>query len=465
MLRTHTCGELRKDHGQQRVTLCGWVAARRDHGKLIFIDIRDRYGLTQVVFIPSVSREAHAVASRLGPEFVIKVTGTVSVRPEKMVNPDLPTGEIELCATELEILNESKTPVFEIDDNLDVNEDLRLTYRYLDMRRAKLRKALETRHQVCRIIRQIMHGEKFLEIETPVLTKSTPEGARDFLVPARLTPGKFFALPQSPQLFKQIMMVGGMDRYFQIVKCFRDEDLRADRQPEFTQMDMEMAFVDEDDIFAIFEKIFVAIFKEIKGIDLPVPFPRMTHAEAMKNYNSDKPDLRRPGEEFSVSWIIDFPMFKYNQEEKRWESEHHPFTSIKQEDLAHLESGDYGKIRARSYDLVLNGNELASGSVRIHNRDMQNKIFDIIGFDEEEARRRFGFLLQAFEYGAPPHAGAAFGLDRLIAILSGLDSIRDTIAFPKTQKGNCLLTAAPSDVDQKQLRELGVMTLHKGKGD
>lgn len=465
MLRTHTCGGLRKEHAQQEVTLCGWVAARRDHGKLIFIDIRDRYGLTQVVFVPSVSPEAHAVASKLGPEFVIKVTGSVSVRPQKMVNADLSTGEVELCATGLEILNESRTPVFEIDDSIDVNEDLRLTYRYLDMRRNSLRKALETRHEVCRVIRQVLHTEKFLEIETPVLTKSTPEGARDFLVPARLTMGKFFALPQSPQLFKQLLMVGGMDRYFQIVKCFRDEDLRSDRQPEFTQMDMEMAFVDEEDVFEVFEKIFAAIFKEIKGVDIPVPFPRLTHAEAMKTYKSDKPDMRQPGEEFSLAWIVDFPMFRYNEEEKRWESEHHPFTAIKEEDLPLLESGDYGKIRARSYDLVLNGNELASGSVRIHNRDMQNKIFDIIGFDEEEARRRFGFLLQAFEYGAPPHAGAAFGLDRLIAILTGLDSIRDTIAFPKTQKGNCLLTAAPSAVDNKQLLELGLMTLKKGKGE
>jgi aspartyl-tRNA synthetase len=464
MLRTHTCGEIRKDHGKREVSLCGWVAARRDHGKLIFIDIRDRYGVTQVVFVPSVSPEAHAAASRLGPEFVIKVTGKVSVRPDRMVNKDLSTGEVELCATALEILNESKTPVFEIDDSLEVNEDLRLTYRYLDMRRGRLRRALESRHEICRIIRRVLHDEKFLEIETPVLTKSTPEGARDFLVPARLTPGKFFALPQSPQLFKQVLMVAGMDRYYQIVKCFRDEDLRADRQPEFTQLDMEMAFVDQEDVFAVFENVFSAIFKEIKGVDLPVPFARMTHAEAKAKYNSDKPDLRREGEEFSFAWIVDFPMFKYNEEEKRWESEHHPFTSINEEDLPYLESGDYGKIRARSYDLVLNGNELASGSVRIHNKAMQQKIFDIIGFDAEDAQRRFGFLLRAFEYGAPPHAGAAFGLDRLVAILTGLDSIRDTIAFPKTQKGNCLLTSAPSEVYPKQLQELGLVSLgNKGK--
>lgn len=463
MLRTHTCGELRKEHGQKEVTLCGWVAARRDHGKLIFIDIRDRYGITQVVFVPSVSKEAHEIASKLGPEFVIRVTGSVNVRPDKMVNKDIATGEVELCATALEILNESKVPVFEIDDEVDVSEDLRLTYRYLDIRRNKMQEALKVRHKVCSIIHETMNKQGFLEIETPVLTKSTPEGARDFLVPARLSSGKFFALPQSPQLFKQMLMVSGMDKYYQIVKCFRDEDLRADRQPEFTQLDMEMSFVDEEDVFAVTEEIFKTIFKEIKGIDIPTPFPRMTHAEAKEKYNSDKPDLRKEGEEFSLTWIIDFPMFKYNEEEKRWESEHHPFTSLKEEDLQYLESGEYDKIRARSYDLVLNGNEIGSGSVRIHKKDMQKKIFDIIGFDEAEAQRRFGFLLQAFEYGAPPHAGAAYGVDRLIAILTGLDSIRDTIAFPKTQKGNCLITDAPSDVDKKQLQELALMSIQQKK--
>ncbi len=462
MLRTHTCGELRKEHGEQTVTLCGWVAARRDHGKLIFIDIRDRYGITQVVFVPSVSKEAHEVASKLGPEFVIKVTGSVTVRPAKMVNKDIGTGEVELCATGLEILNESLVPVFEIDDNVDVSEDLRLTYRYLDIRRSKMQESLQTRHKLCSTIHEVLNEEGFLEVETPVLTKSTPEGARDFLVPARLSAGKFFALPQSPQLFKQMLMVSGIDRYYQVVKCFRDEDLRADRQPEFTQLDMEMSFVDEEDVFAVTEKVFKAIFKKVKGIDLPTPFPRMTHAEAKEKYDSDKPDLRKDGEEFNLTWIVDFPMFKFNKEENRWESEHHPFTSIKEEDAHYLETGEYDKIRARSYDLVLNGNEIGSGSVRIHKKDMQKKIFDIIGFDEAEAQSRFGFLLRAFEYGAPPHAGAAYGVDRLVAILTGLDSIRDTIAFPKTQKGNCLITDAPSQIDDKQLLDLGLMALKKG---
>ncbi|MCA9406565.1 MAG: aspartate--tRNA ligase [Candidatus Omnitrophica bacterium] len=465
MLRTHTCGQLRKENGNEEVTLCGWVAARRDHGKLIFIDIRDRYGITQVVFVPSVSKDAHDTASKLGPEFVIRVTGKVNVRPERMVNKDIGTGEVELCAEQLEILNPSKVPVFEIDDEVDVSEEHRLTYRYLDIRRGKMLSALKTRNKLCKTIRDILHKEDFMEIETPVLTKSTPEGARDFLVPARLNIGRFFALPQSPQLFKQLLMVSGMDRYFQIVKCFRDEDLRADRQPEFTQLDMEMSFVEEEDIFAVTEKLFAAVFKEIKGIDLPIPFPRMTHKEAMEKYNSDKPDTRKDTNdpnEFAFLWVVDFPMFHYNEEEKRWESEHHPFTSVKEEDMALVDAKEFNKVRARSYDLVLNGNEIGSGSVRIHKKDMQSKIFDIIGFDQEEAERRFGFLLKAFEYGAPPHAGVAYGIDRLVAILTGLDSIRDTIAFPKTQKGSCLLTDAPSGVDQKQLQELGIMTIKKG---
>lgn len=456
MLRTHTCGELRKENKDQIVTLCGWVHRRRDHGKLIFFDVRDRYGITQVVFVPAVSPEAHHLAEQLGPEYVVRITGKVNPRPPKNVNPELPTGEIELCAEQLEILNPSKPPVFEIDDYADPGEDVRLTYRYLDLRRQKIFKALYVRHQLCMIMRRFLNTENFIEVETPVLTKSTPEGARDFLVPARLNPGLFFALPQSPQLFKQILMVSGFDRYFQIVKCFRDEDLRADRQPEFTQLDMEMSFVNEEDIFALTERLFQTIFREIKGIDIPIPFPRMTHAQAMKEYKSDKPDIRKAKDEFAFLWVVDFPMFKYNEEEHRWESEHHPFTSIKPEDVPALDRGEFEKVRARSYDLVLNGSELGSGSVRIHQKEMQQKVFKILGLDQDEAQRRFGFLLQAFEYGAPPHAGVAYGIDRLVAMLTGAVSIRDTIAFPKTQKGNCPMTDAPSDVDARQLKDLGL---------
>lgn len=320
------------------------------------------------------------------------------------------------------------------------------------------------RHQLCAAVREFLNRQNFIEVETPVLTKSTPEGARDFLVPARLNPGHFFALPQSPQLFKQMLMVSGFDRYYQIVKCFRDEDLRADRQPEFTQIDMEMSFITEEDIFALTEGMFKEIVKKVKGIDLPTPFPRMTHAEAMARYKSDKPDIRKNPDELAFLWVVDFPMFKYNEEERRWESEHHPFTSIKEEDIPYLEAGQYDKIRARSYDLVLNGSEIGSGSIRIHRREMQKKVFEIIGLTDEQAEERFGFLLRAFEYGAPPHAGVAYGVDRLVCLLTGLESIRDTIAFPKTQKGSCLVTDAPSTVDEKQLLELGIMPIAKEKG-
>jgi aspartyl-tRNA synthetase len=464
MLRTHTCGELNKDFKDQEVILCGWVHGRRDHGKLIFIDVRDRYGLTQVVFVPGVSKQAHDTAQQLGPEFVVKITGKVNVRPEKNVNPLMPTGGIEVCATALEILNTSEVPVFEIDDAIDPSEELRLTYRYLDLRRPKVVNAILVRNKLCSVIRQFLNTEGFTEIETPVLTKSTPEGARDFLVPSRLSSGDFYALPQSPQLFKQILMVSGLDKYFQIVKCFRDEDLRADRQPEFTQLDMEMSFVEEEDVFSLTEKLFQKILKDVKGVDIPIPFPRITHQEAMEKYQTDKPDMRsdKTKETFSFVWVVDFPLFKYNDEEKRWESEHHPFTSFRLEDEKFFGTNELNKIRSRSYDLVLNGNEIGSGSIRIHKQDVQKKIFDIIGFNEQEAERRFGFLLKAFRYGAPPHAGVAYGIDRLAAILLGLDSIRDVIAFPKTQKGTCLLTQAPSVVDEKQLKELGLISIKKG---
>jgi aspartyl-tRNA synthetase len=455
MLRTHNCGELTANDAGKEVTLCGWVATRRDHGKLIFIDIRDRYGLTQVVFIPKeCGQETYAKGSQLRSEFVIRVKGIVNKRPANTINPKLATGEIEVPAKELEILNPSLTPPFEIEDTLEVTEEARLKYRYLDLRRKKVFSNFIMRHNLYKVIRAFLDAQGFIESETPILTKSTPEGARDYLVPSRLNPGEFYALPQSPQLFKQILMVSGIDKYYQIAKCFRDEDLRADRQPEFTQLDLEMSFPDEEDIFLVIERLMQLIFKEIKGIDIPVPFPRMSFAQAQAKYATDKPDLRKEfNTGFAFVWIKDFPLFKYNEEEKRWESEHHPFTAPAAEDLALLEETP-AKIKSRSYDLVLNGTELGSGSIRIHDQALQEKIFKIIGLSREEAHKRFGFLMEAFQFGAPPHGGFAFGIDRLLAILAGEDSIREVITFPKTQKAFCPLTNAPSGVDERQLKEL-----------
>ncbi len=457
MLRTHTCGQLNKSNAGQEVTLCGWVGTRRDHGKLIFVDLRDRYGLTQIVFIPRDCGEDYKKAVELRSEFVIQVTGKVNARPAGNVNPKLATGEIELLVTKCEILNSSLTPPFEIREDLDVTEEMRLKYRYLDLRRNNVYNNFILRHKMYKVLRNFLNSKDFIECETPILTKSTPEGARDYLVPSRVSPGEFFALPQSPQLFKQILMVSGIDRYYQIAKCFRDEDLRADRQPEFTQLDLEMSFLDEEDLYSLFEEIMKMIFMELKGVELKTPFPRMKYADCMSKYNSDKPDLRKEfGSEYAFLWVVDFPMFKFNDEEKRWESEHHPFTSCHKDDISMLEGNDLSKIRSRSYDLVLNGTEIGSGSIRIHDQKMQAKIFDIIGIDKEEAQKRFGFLLEAFQYGAPPHGGFAFGVDRLLTLIAGVDSIREVIAFPKTQKAFCPLTSAPSEVNPKQLTELGI---------
>jgi len=465
MLRTHTCGQLNPSDIGKEVILCGWVATRRDHGKLIFIDLRDRYGLTQVVFVPQESGSAYEQAQDLRNEFVIRVSGKVNKRPAGTVNPKLATGEIEVLAKELEILNPSLTPPFEIEEDLDLTEDMRLTYRYLDLRRKKIFRNFVLRDNLYKVIRTFLDKEGFIESETPILTKSTPEGARDYLVPSRLSLGQFYALPQSPQLFKQILMVAGIDKYYQIAKCFRDEDLRADRQPEFTQLDLEMSFVNEEDIFSLTERLMQLIFKELKGIDMKTPFPRMGYAEAQNKYNTDKPDLRKDlNSEFAFVWIKDFPLFKYNAEEKRWESEHHPFTAPRQEDL-HILEKELDKVKARSYDLVLNGMEIGSGSIRIYNQELQERIFKIIGISKPEAHKRFGFLLEAFRFGAPPHGGIAFGLDRLLAILTGEVSIREVIAFPKTSAGFCPLTGAPSDVEEKQLKELGLTVKKKGGRD
>ena len=582
MLRTHTCGELSGKCTGEKVSLCGWVHKRRDHGEIIFIDLRDAYGITQIVFDPEDNRGMHDKAHDLKSEYVIQIKGNVRNRPDGTINKKIPTGEIEVLVSDLNIFNASLTPPFEMDEDLIISDETRLKYRYIDLRRPNMQKNMRLRHKVNSVIRNFLESVNFVEIETPFLTRSTPEGARDYLVPSRLSEGKFYALPQSPQLFKQILMVSGFDRYFQIVRCFRDEDLRKDRQPEFTQLDMEMSFVSEEDIFSVSERLMKKIFKDSVGIDIETPFKRLTHNEAMERYGTDKPNTRFGMEianltdilsatkfnifkknlenngkiyainakgfggisrskideltnkakeygagglayfkcekgklssnidkfftenelnaikektialdndliliaasdritaltvlgnlrldigreaklidekKFNLLWITDFPLFKYNEEEKKWDSEHHPFTACRDEDMEKIKGKELGDIRARSYDLVINGSEIASGSIRIHDGALQERIFEILGLDATEARKRFGFLLEAFKYGAPPHGGIAFGLDRFTTLLVGSDTIRDVIAFPKTQKATCLMTGAPSDVDDKQLKELHI---------
>lgn len=581
MMRTATCGELNGKALGEEVTLAGWVDTYRDHGQLIFIDIRDRWGVTQIVFDSSQSADLHKRAEALRPEFVIQIKGKVAKRPANTENKKIPTGEIEVHVSELEQLNACPTPPFEIGDDV-VNEELRLTHRFLDLRRKEMVESLSFRYRVTKIVRDYLDEENFLEIETPYLTKSTPEGARDYLVPSRLTAGEFYALPQSPQLFKQLLMVAGYDRYFQLARCFRDEDLRSDRQPEHTQIDMEMSFVEEEDVMRTVENMVARVVKETKGIDLPTPFARMPYEEAMNKYGSDKPDLRFglelhdlsdifngsgfkvfdqvisgggkvrgicftppegvefsrkvfdeltswisdfgakglawlkikgeteaegpiakffdaevikkvtsafeakagdiifmvasdpkvsavalgalrchlaekhgmiSGDAFKIHWVVDFPLFDWNEDEKRWDALHHPFTAPHPEDIELLAS-DAGKVRSLAYDLVLNGTEIGGGSIRIHAKDVQDKVFRALNIDEKEANEKFGFLLSALSYGAPPHGGLAIGLDRFVAILLGRTSIREVIAFPKTQKATCLMTEAPSQVDPKQLREL-----------
>ncbi len=450
MLRTHNCAELNEKHIGENVTLCGWVHRRRDHGNLVFIDLRDKKGLTQIVFW---GKELLKKITDLRAEYVIQACGKVNRRPKGTENPKIPTGLIEVAVSEFEILNPSKTPPFEIAKDTEATEEVRFTLRYLDLRRPGLSRKLALRHRIIKAMRDFLDAQEFIEVETPLLTKSTPEGARDYLVASRLNPGKFYALPQSPQLFKQILMIAGLEKYFQIAKCLRDEDLRADRQPEFTQLDIELSFVEEEDIFSLIEELLKYIFAQALNISLRTPFPRLSYCSAQEKYKTDKPDLRAgKKEEFKFVWIKEFPLFKYNQEEKRWESEHHPFTAPNKGDL----SKDLSRVGARAYDLVLNGVEIASGSIRIHQRELQEKIFDILKISKKEADERFGFLLRALDYGAPPHGGIALGLDRFIAQLSGDTSIREVIAFPKTQKGICPLTGAPSPASKEQLKELGL---------
>ncbi len=450
MKRTHTCGELTDKNIGQKAVLLGWVHKRRDHGKIIFIDIRDRSGVTQIVFFKNKKAE------ELRSEYVIAVKGAVQKRPKGTENPKIITGQVELAVEELTIMNPSLTPPFELDGDMDTSEEVRLKYRYIDLRKSEIQEKIFLRHRVCKSMRDVLDKEGFIEIETPILTKSTPEGARDFLVPSRVNQGKFFALPQSPQLFKQLLMVSGFEKYFQIAKCFRDEDLRSDRQPEFTQLDMEMSFIDEEDIFSVTEEMLSFVFKNTLGKDLKIPFPRISYEESMKKYKSDKPDLRKKGSnDFEFLWVLNFPLFKFSEEEKRWDMEHHPFTSPIEEDISLIESSP-AKVRSRAYDLVVNGVEIASGSIRIHSRELQEKIFKRIGMDATRAKERFGFLLEAFNYGAPPHGGIAFGLDRLLALMSGSESIREVIAFPKTQRAFCPMTETPSSVDEAQLKDLGI---------
>ena len=579
--RTHASNELSEALKGEKVVLKGWVQRRRDLGGLIFIDLRDRTGITQVVFSPDVA-EAHALADKVRSEYVIEVEGTVILRAEDQINPNVPNGKIEVEATKLVVINTAKTTPFQIEDRTDVSEDLRLKYRYLDLRRPVMFDTFKMRSDVTRTIRNFLQNEGFLEVETPILTKSSPEGARDYLVPSRVHEGEFYALPQSPQLFKQLLMVSGFEKYFQIARCFRDEDLRADRQPEFTQVDIETSFLTQEEIIEMNERLIQAVMKEVKGIDIPAPFQRMKYQEAMDRYGSDKPDVRfglelvalndifdgcdfkvfadtvaqgkqvksinikgaadkysrkdmdeltkfvgiygakglawlkvteeglngpiakffddalaaaliermkaevgdilvfvadkapvvaaslgalrtKLGQElglideseFAFLWITDWPLLEYSEEDGRYYAAHHPFTRPFDEDIPLMET-DPAAVRAQAYDIVLNGYELGGGSLRIYERELQEKMFNLLGFTEEEARAQFGYLLEAFEYGVPPHGGLAFGLDRFVMLLAGRTNLRDTIAFPKTASASCLLTNAPSEVSLEQLNELNL---------
>ncbi|MEY4744677.1 MAG: hypothetical protein RL272_622 [Candidatus Parcubacteria bacterium] len=453
-----TTGQVGKD-----VVVCGWVHARRDMGKITFIDLRDRTGLLQVVFIPS-NKELLEQARVLRPEFVVRITGAVNERPEKLRNPKLATGSIEVLATKLEILNEAKTPPFEVDkDTRGVNEELRLKYRYLDLRSERMLRNVELRSKMTQFFRRHLAEKRFLEIETPILTKGTPEGSREYIVPSRIHAGKFYVLPQSPQQFKQLLMVAGIERYFQVARCFRDEDQRGDRQPEFTQIDLEMSFVfTEEDVMAVLEEAIVAMVKEIApGKRLQAdPFPRMTYAEAMEEYGVDKPDVRKDKNdptELAFCWVVDFPLFEYSDTEGRLVSAHHPFTAPKDEDKEMLSTAPE-KVRAKAYDLVLNGYEVAGGSIRIHSRDLQNQIFKVLGISDEDIAARFGHILEAFEYGAPPHGGLAVGFDRLVMILADEPNIREVIVFPKTGDARDPMMGAPSDLPKSQLVEAHIST-------
>ena len=444
-MRTHTCGELRKQHEGQTVTLAGWIDTIRLMSKMAFVDLRDRYGITQIFF----SKDFVEQLKNIPKESVIKVTGKVKVKPK--ANPKLLTGEVELSAEKIEILTIAKELPLSLDENIESNDDTRMKYRYIDLRKPRMQKNIILRHKLTKAIIDFLDKENFLNIETPFLAKSTPEGARDFLVPSRINKGKFYALPQSPQLFKQLLMIAGYDKYFQIVKAFRDEDLRADRQPEFTQVDIEQSFVDQEDIISLNERMIQYVFKQVLGIDVKIPFDRITYRESMEKHNTDKPDLRQEGEKFHFVWVTDFPMFEYSEEDKRYKAAHHPFTMPTTTDLSKPEIvGSY------AFDLVINGYEAGGGSIRIHDPELQMKVFKALGLSEKEAREKFSFLLDALSYGAPPHGGIAYGLDRLAMLMAGEDNIREVIAFPKNKDAQDIMIGAPSEVHIDQLKELSL---------
>jgi aspartyl-tRNA synthetase len=445
MLRTHTCGELRKEDIGKKASLCGWVDTIREHGRVNFVDLRDRYGKTQIVIIGKHD---------LKPEYVVKIEGEVKSRKEGTENKDVPTGEIEVKSENIEIINKSKLPPIQIDDTKIAGDDLRLKYRFLDLRREQMQKNFAFRSKVISIVRNFLTSEEFLEIDTPLLVKSTPEGARDYIVPSRVNPGEFYALPQSPQLYKQILMISGFDKYFQLAKCLRDEDLRSDRQPEHTQIDLEMSFVDSNDVMNLVEKMVKHIFKESMGITLS-DFQVLTHEESMKKYKTDKPDLRKnknDPKEFAFCWIVDFPLFAQDPETKNWIPEHHIFSSPKEEHIDLLEK-DPSSVKGDLFDLVLNGTEMCSGSIRISNSELQERVMKVIGMTKEEARTKFGFLLDAYDYGGPIHGGIGFGFDRLVASMLGTNDIREVIAFPKNKAAQCPMDESPSPITKEQLKD------------
>ncbi len=449
MLRTHTCGELRKKDSGKKVKLAGWVDTVRAYGKLAFIDLRDRYGKTQIV--------VRGLKTEVKPEYVIVVSGKVQERKKGTENKELETGDIEVVADGIEVLNKSLTPPFEINTDKEINEDVRLKYRFLDLRSKKMQDNLIFRAKVAQAVREYFIENGFIEIETPLLVKPTPEGARDYIVPSRVNKGKFYALPQSPQLYKQILMISGFDKYFQIARCLRDEDLRQDRQPEHTQIDLEMSFVDSNDIMNFVEEMYKYVFKKILGVSLK-KFERLTYAEAMKKYKSDKPDLRKDKKdmkEFAFCWVYDFPLFSYDKDEKKWNPEHHMFTSPKKEHIEFLEK-DPGKVKGELFDVVLNGMELGSGSIRISNPELQERVMRVIGMEKKEAREKFGFLLDAYDYGGPIHGGMGLGFDRLVALMLGYTDIRETIAFPKNKSAQNPMDGSPAEVDEKQLKEANI---------